>query len=105
MREGVTVRPLCIIFLESSLKTTETWYRIPLTLGVEGRREGHTHARTHTQDFHKRINPGWETNGVCDAVTQTRGPHKRKRRTVKVWAAPRLYVPPPMRPPMPPPMP
>lgn len=55
--------PLCFIFLESSLKTTDTWYRIPLRVGEGGRafaREHHTvcdkHAYTHTQrEYYRRM--------------------------------------------------
>lgn len=46
---GGTVRPLCFsffsffFFLESSLKTADTWYRIPLTVGEEEEEEEETH--------------------------------------------------------------
>lgn len=39
-----------LFFFESSLKTTDTWYRIPLRVQEGGQRfasEQHTHAHTH----------------------------------------------------------
>lgn len=62
-----TVRPLCFIFLESSLKTADTWYRIPPHSGRRRRRrragfarEHHTvcdkHTHIHTQgEYYRRV--------------------------------------------------
>lgn len=56
---GGTMRPLCFIFLESSLKTADTWYKGGVVAG------GHTaiNTRTHT-----------ERKGVCEADTH---PYKK----------------------------
>lgn len=47
---GGPMRPLCFIFLESSLKTADTWYRIPLKWEGGGcsASEHHTVTNTHT---------------------------------------------------------
>lgn len=45
---GGAAGPLCFIFPESSLKTADTWCRIPLSVGGGGGRKHHTVCDQHT---------------------------------------------------------